>query len=42
MRDAMLALLDRRPPPVAQSWLTQFTTRHSAERYLEILLPASA
>ncbi len=41
MRDAMLAVLDHRPPPVAQSWLTQFTTRYSANRYLEILLPAS-
>ncbi|MCM8731660.1 glycosyltransferase [Hephaestia sp. GCM10023244] len=41
LRDAMLALLDRPPRPVAPSWLAQFTTRHAAERYLEILLPAA-
>lgn len=38
---AMLRVLRQRPAPVSTSWLEQFTTRHSADRYLELLVPAS-
>ncbi|WP_022681613.1 glycosyltransferase [Sphingobium bisphenolivorans] len=40
LADAMLEILQKRPAPVPQSWLEQFTTRASASRYLELLTPA--
>lgn len=40
LADAMLDLLRRPPAPVPQSWLEQFSTRTSANRYLELLTPA--
>lgn len=41
LADAMLDALDKRPAPVPKSWLEQFTTRFSANRYLELLTPAT-
>ncbi|TCM20834.1 glycosyltransferase involved in cell wall biosynthesis [Novosphingobium sp. PhB165] len=40
LADAMLDVLNKRPAPVPTSWLEQFTTRVSANRYLELLTPA--
>lgn len=40
LADAMLDVLRKRPAPVPQSWLEQFTTGTSASRYLELLTPA--
>ncbi len=42
LSDAILDVLNQRPRPVTSSWLDQFTTRYSADRYLEILMPATA
>ncbi len=39
---AMHRVLDAPPPPVPDTWLDQFTTRHAADRYLERLLPSDA
>lgn len=39
---AMASALDDRPPAVPQSWLDQFTTRYSADRYLELLAMGAA
>ena len=39
LADAMLASLRQRPEPAPKSWLEQFTTKRSAERYLELLIP---
>lgn len=41
LADAMLDILGKRPAPVPKSWLEQFTTRFSANRYLELLTPAT-
>lgn len=38
---AMTKALDDRPVQVPQSWLDQFTTRYSADRYLELLGPVA-
>lgn len=40
LTEAMLRGLRERRPPVAESWLGQFTTRHAADRYLALLQPA--
>lgn len=39
LADAMLACLGNRPLPAPDAWLEQFTTRRSADRYLELLIP---
>lgn len=39
---AILAVLRERPQPVARAWLDQFTTRYSADRYLALMMPATA
>lgn len=39
---AMAKALDEKPAQVPRSWLDQFTTRYSADRYLELLHPAAA
>ena len=39
LAQAMLATLRRRPERVPPSWLEQFTTRQSADHYLELLIP---
>jgi glycosyltransferase involved in cell wall biosynthesis len=39
---AILKVLAQRPQPVARDWLDQFTTRYSADRYLELMMPATA
>jgi glycosyltransferase involved in cell wall biosynthesis len=39
---AILKVLRERPQPVAGDWLNQFTTRYSADRYLELMIPATA
>ena len=42
LTEAMLKVLHERPAPVARSWLDQFTTRYSADRYLALMIPATA
>ncbi len=42
LSEAMLKVLRDRPAPVARSWLDQFTTRYSADRYLALMIPATA
>jgi len=37
LAEAMLAVLRRRPQPVPSAWLDQFSTKWSADRYLELL-----
>lgn len=39
LAEAMLATLRQRPQPAPSSWLEQFTTRKSADHYLELLIP---
>lgn len=41
LSNAMKAALGAERQPAAQSWLDQFTTSYSANRYLELLLPAA-
>lgn len=40
MAETILDVLQKKPAPVPQTWLEQFTTRSSANRYLELLTPA--
>lgn len=42
LAEAMLHDLQKQRRPVAESWLSQFTTRHAADRYLALLQPAPA
>ena len=37
MAGAIAAALDQRAPPVPPAWLEQFSTRHVADRYLELM-----